>query len=316
MFWEIKNSAKGGTDIVVSGIGEFDLADTLECGQCFRYERVNREGYGVSYIVVAMDRILELSQRSRGEVVFHGISEKEFLEVAVPYFSLDTDFEAIRQSIISACPMEKLVEASEGAKGTFILRQDPWEALFSFIVSQNNNIPRIRKIIRSLSLAYGENIAEREGRVSCPLSLHNSTPCRENCKECGVCYSFPTAAAVAAEPEKMLPSKPGFRYRYLFDAAERVANGEIDLAAIRDSHDLAYSLESLKKIKGVGDKVASCVALFGLGNLDAFPIDVWMRRAIDTWFDGKLDPALLGEYAGVAQQYIFHYARNLTDESV
>ena len=316
MFWEIKKSAKGGSDILVTDIGEFDLSDTLLCGQCFRYERVSREGYAVSYIVVAMDRIFELSQSSRGEVVFHGISEKDFLEVAVPYFSLDTDFEAIRQKIITACPTEKLKEASEGAKGTFILRQDPWETLFSFIVSQNNNIPRIRKIIRSLSLAYGENLAEREGRESCPLSLHNATPCREKCKDCGICYSFPTAAAVAAEPEKMLPSKPGFRYRYLLDAAERVASGEIDLLSIREHHDLAFSLESLKRIKGVGDKVASCVALFGLGNLDAFPIDVWMRKAIDTWFDGKLDPAVLGEYAGVAQQYIFHYARNLTSESI
>ena len=302
--------------MLVRDIGEFDLSDTLECGQCFRYERVEREGYAASYIVVAMGRIFELSQNARGEVVFHGISEKDFLETAVPYFSLDTDFEGIRQKIISRSPIDKLIEASEGAKGTYILRQDPWEALFSFIVSQNNNIPRIRKIIRSLSLSYGENIAEREGRQRCPLSLHNSTPCRENCKDCGICYSFPTPEAVAAEPEKMLPAKTGFRYKYLLDAAERVASGEVDLAAIRERHDLEYSLESLKRIKGVGEKVASCVALFGLGNLDAFPIDVWMRRAIDSWFEGKLDRETLGEYAGVAQQYIFHYARNLTHENI
>ena len=112
----------------------------------------------------------------------------------------------------------------------------------------------------------------------------------------------------------MLPSKPGFRYKYLLCAAERVASGETDLSAIAEKGSYLYTVEELKKIKGVGDKVASCAALFGFGNLEAFPIDVWMKRAIDTYFDGHLDPAELGEYAGVAQQYIFHYIRNLEKE--
>ena len=134
------------------------------------------------------------------------------------------------------------------------------------------------------------------------------------CHSCGSCYSFPTAEAVVENPEKMLESKPGFRYKYLLSAAERVHSGETDIEDIRKAKSYAYTLEELKKIKGVGDKVASCAALFGFGNLEAFPIDVWMKRAIDTYFDGNLDPASLGKYAGVAQQYIFHYIRNLEKE--
>ena len=115
-------------------------------------------------------------------------------------------------------------------------------------------------------------------------------------------------------PERMLSSNPGFRYRYLLDAAKRVAGGETRLDEIENVHSYLHSLEELKKITGVGDKVASCVALFGLGNLDAFPIDVWMKRAIDNYFGGKLNPLVFGEYAGVAQQYIFHYARNIEEK--
>ena len=148
MFWEMRKSAAGGSEIAVQEIGEFDLFDTFECGQCFRYEKISKVGYAVSYMTVVGEKILELSQNRRGELVFHDISEEDFLNIAVPYFSLDTDFEAIRERIIELCPLDKLKEASEGARGTYILRQDPWEALFSFIVSQNNNIPRIRKIIR------------------------------------------------------------------------------------------------------------------------------------------------------------------------
>jgi N-glycosylase/DNA lyase len=134
------------------------------------------------------------------------------------------------------------------------------------------------------------------------------------CKECGCCYTFPKAEDVAKNPEKMLPSKPGFRYKYLLSAAERVVSGTTDLKAISEVHSYEHTVAELKKILGVGDKVASCAALFGFGNLEAFPIDVWMQRAIDTYFNGHLEPSSLGDYAGVAQQYIFHYIRNLEEK--
>jgi N-glycosylase/DNA lyase len=112
----------------------------------------------------------------------------------------------------------------------------------------------------------------------------------------------------------MLLANPGFRYEYLLDATGRVHLGEYDLAAIESAESIDEIILELKKILGVGDKVASCVALFGMGRLEAFPIDVWMKRAIDEYFGGKLDHTVFGDYAGIAQQYIFHYIRNLSEK--
>ena len=132
------------------------------------------------------------------------------------------------------------------------------------------------------------------------------------CLSCGACYSFPTAEAVCKNPEGLLSSHPGFRYKYLTDAASKVAAGEIDFGKIIKESSYDFTVSELMKVKGVGEKVASCTSLFAFSNLDAFPIDVWMKRAIDEYFDGNLDYKALGRYAGVAQQYIFHYIRQIT----
>lgn len=298
---------------VVCGLGEYSLPDTLECGQCFRYEpTVIEDGYR-EYITVVADSLITVGQRKLGELIFYGTDEEELENVIRPYFTLDTDYGKIKADIISRTDSQWLRKAAESAGGIAILKQDPWEALFSFIVSQNNNIPRIRKIIRQLSAAYGVNISLQKKLAKCPLGKIDGTPCEEKCRECGCCYTFPKASQVAAEPQKMLPSRPGFRYKYLLDAAEKVASGEINLDMIAAARSYTHTLECLKQIKGVGDKVASCAALFGFGNLEAFPVDVWMKRAIDVYFDGALDPLSLGRYAGVAQQYIFHYIRNIEE---
>ena len=239
------------------------------------------------------------------------MSEKTFLEVCVPYFSLNTDYEKIRADITERTDSEWLCKAAECARGIVILAQDPWETLLSFIISQNNNIPRIRKIIKRISAEYGVNISLQNGAKSCPAKKTDATPCEEICKACGCCYTFPTAHEVCCAPEKLLTANPGFRYKYMCDAAKKVDTGEVNLDKILNEHSYDYTVSELTKINGVGPKVAACCALFGFGNLEAFPIDVWMKRAIDTYFDGHLDPSTLGEYAGVAQQYIFHYIRNL-----
>ena len=311
MFSKKRENWQGRDALVVSGLCSYSLTDTMECGQAFRYELIAaREGW-VEYMTVVGEELITVGQRCAGELIFFDISDEVFERVVIPYFALDTDYEAIRRDITSRCNSEWLARAAESAKGVVILKQDEWEALFSFIVSQNNNIPRIRKIIRQLSAAYGVNICLQKCIKSCPLGRISATPCENLCKNCGSCYTFPKAEDVVRDPEKMLPAKPGFRYKYLLSAAEMVSSGETDLLAIAKKKSYSHTVEQLKKIKGVGDKVASCAALFGFGNLEAFPIDVWMKRAIDTYFDGQLDPAQLGEYAGVAQQYIFHYIRNL-----
>ena len=311
MFYKIRNEGEN-REITVTDLGDYSLRDTMECGQCFRYELItDKDGY-VEYLTVVGNNIIRVGQRAVGELVFYGISEDTFLNVCVRYFSLDTDYKMIREDVISRTDSEWLKKAADAARGIAILAQEPWEALFSFIISQNNNIPRIRKIIKRISAEYGVNISLQKSATKCPLGKIDGTPCEEKCRECGVCYTFPTADSVMKNPEKLLLANPGFRYKYLCDAAEKVTDGTVNLDMIMAARSYEYTTGELMKIKGVGEKVASCVALFAFSNLEAFPIDVWMKRAIDEYFDGTLDHTALGRYAGVAQQYIFHYIRNLS----
>ena len=316
----------GRCAIIASGLDGYSLSDTLECGQAFRFVKLSPTDDGsensvgklypgyVEYMTVVRDRLIFVGQRDRSELIFYGVSERDFDEVCVPYFALDLDYREIKQDILKNTDSDFLKKAAECASGIRILRQDPWETLFSFIISQNNNIPRIKGIIRNISAAYGENLAERRGLSKCPKEC---LECCKNgakldtgaCKSCGICYTFPTDRAVVSEPERLLDSHPGFRYKYLTDAAQKVSSGEIDFEKIKNASSYEATVEELMKIKGVGEKVASCTALFAFSNLDAFPVDVWMRRAIDEYFGGELDPKTLGRYAGVAQQYIFHYIR-------
>ena len=312
MFNKEKILTRSRASIKVGGLGDFSLTDTFECGQAFRYEKICQEDGYVEYMTVVKDNIITIGQYTPGELIFYTDDDELFEKIIVPYFTLDTDYRAIKEDIISRTKSDWLKRAAESAKGIAILKQDPWETLFSFIVSQNNNIPRIRKIIKKISLEYGENLAVKNRYTACPLKKYEGAPCEEKCRECGCCYSFPNAKSVYSEPEKLLSSNPGFRYRYLVCAATMVHLGEINLEAIDAFGSYEKTVEELKRITGVGDKVASCVALFGFANLEAFPIDVWMKRAIDEYFDGSLDHKALGKYAGIAQQYIFHYIRNLS----
>lgn len=313
MFTKKSEVYRGRPATIIGGLGYMSLQDTLECGQAFRYEPVVKEDNYVEYLTVAYGRLINVGQEKAGELIFFDEMTKEYEECVGRYFRFDTDFEEIRMDVLAKTDSQWLKNASENAKGIVILRQEPWEVLFSFIVSQNNNIPRIRKIIRSVCAEYGENLAITEGRKCCPINAEGCYPGCEKCKGCGICYSFPTPGQILENPERLLPSHPGFRYKYLMDAADKVYSGKVDLNEIYERGSYDYTLEKLKEILGVGDKVASCAALFGFGNLEAFPIDVWMKRAIDEYFDGNLDHKALGKYAGVAQQYIFHYIRNLQE---
>ena len=310
MFEKFESRFDEKNAIKVTGLGPYSLSDTMECGQCFRYEKIEREDDTDEYLTVVGGELIHVAQRERGELYFIGMTDEVFENVAVPYFSLGRDLDAVKKSVIGNTSSEWLKAAADFGAGIAILSQNPWEALLSFIISQNNNIPRIRKIVREISAEYGTNLSIKNDYNSCPLSLINGKPNEDACKKCGRCYTFPTAENILARPDGLLPSKPGFRYAYILDAAEKVVTGKVSLEEITEKSSYKYTLECLKTIKGVGDKVASCTALFGFGNLEAFPIDVWMKRAIDTYFDGHLDHTALGPYAGIAQQYIFHYIRN------
>ena len=163
-----------------------------------------------------------------------------------------------------------------------MLNQEPWETLCSFIISQNNNIKRIKGIISRLCENFGENK--------------------------GGFYTFPTAEKIAALTlEDLSVLRSGFRAKYILDAAKKVSSGEVELKKLKDA-PTDGARDELMKITGVGPKVADCVLLFGLEHADAFPKDVWIKRAMQVLFDGEL-PECAKPYAGITQQYIFLYAR-------
>ncbi len=258
---------------------DFDPDKIFACGQCFRW-RPDGDG---GYIGVAFGRALSL--RREGEEILLRCSAEEFDEVWRGYFDLDRDYGAIRGRLGLDGFMREAVSFGAGLR---ILRQDPWETLCSFILSQCSNIPRISAMVERLCRAFGE-----------PLSYEGRTY-----------HAFPDPERIASlREEDLAPVRCGYRAGYVLAAARAVSSGALDLdAAGRMEPEAALSL--LKTLPGVGDKVASCAALFGLGMLDAFPVDVWMRRAIREHYPGGLDPRRFSPWAGLAQQYIFYYARS------
>ena len=262
--------------MVIENVSDFELAQTLDCGQAFRW-RENGDG---SFTGAAFGRVVTLS-KDGDSLTIDGASESDFEAVWSDYFDLRRDYAEIRSALSELHPTMK--EAASFAPGIRILSQEPWEALCSFVISQNNNIPRIKLIIDRLCAEFGDDIG-------------------------GGWRSFPSAQTVAAlTPDDLAPLKAGFRNRYIIDAAQKVAGGDIDLEALREA-PIEDARSELMKITGVGVKVANCTLLYGLHRLDCFPLDVWMKRAMSVLFP-TLTPESFGQYGGIAQQYIFHYSR-------
>ena len=265
-------------EVEVEGVFDFDLARIFECGQCFRWDAdKNGEYTGVA-------RGLAARIRKSGDSVFISGTAAEFESVWRDYFDLERDYAEIRRALAVDEFMEKACEFGAGIR---ILRQDRWEALCSFIVSQCNNIPRIKKIIKVLCEEFGDKF-RFEGRDV---------------------YTFPAPERLALlQPENLAPIKCGYRAEYIIEAARMVADGTLNLDALSGLSPNEARAE-LKKIRGVGNKVADCAVLFGLHMLDAFPLDVWMKRAVAENYGKGFDPGIFSPYAGIAQQYIFHYTR-------
>lgn len=267
--------------LLLSETKNFDPFVSCECGQCFRFEKISDD----EYELFACNRRLNI-KKSDGDWFFADIDEAEFKRLFVPYFDMERDYGAI---ITSFSADSAITRAAGSGQGIRIFRQDPWETIVSFIISANNNIPRIKKIIDALCRLLGE---EHDG-----------------------VYSFPTPSAILeAGIEGLTPIKAGFRTKYIIDAAEKVASGEVSIERIRKSN-YYDALNELKKIKGIGDKVANCVLLFGFGFYEAFPIDVWVKRVIEKYYGSEFDVAHFGKYAGIAQQYLFYYERNILQGS-
>ena len=261
--------------ICFENITDLDLAQTLDCGQCFRWT----EQPDGTFAGVAFGKSVRV-QMNDSVFVIDGAEEAE-RSLWQRYFDLDCDYAAIRSSLSSLHPILK--EASEYASGIRILRQEPFEALCTFIISQNNNIPRIKGIVSRLCESFGEKLPDGN-------------------------YTFPSAERLSAlSAGDLAPLRAGFRARYIIDAAKKVSSGEVDLSFC-ETADYEQARAELMKIVGVGVKVADCTLLFGMHRVDAFPMDVWMKRAMEQLFPG-MSPGDFGDYAGVAQQYIFHFSR-------
>lgn len=260
----------------IKGLGGFSPKETFFCGQCFRW----REEADGSFFGVAMGRALRV--RMEGDtLLLEQVSRRDYETVWKRYFDLDRDYEQVKERLSALEPALK--EACRNAPGIRVLHQDAWEALCTFILSQNNNIPRITGIVQRLCEHFGKEILP------------------------GV-FDFPPAQSLASlTVEELAPLRCGFRAKYLLDAAQKVAGGALDLAQV-PTLPLNQARTALMQIHGVGPKVADCVLLYGMGRTDAFPMDVWMKRAMALLFPGKT-PDFFGADAGIAQQYLFHYCR-------
>lgn len=267
--------------IVLDGLDSFSIHKIFDCGQCFRFNELEDD----TVEGVALGKFVRFEQINDQKVLISGISLSEFDEKWSHYLALDEDYKLIDEDIICRLDGDVAIKkAIEYGNGIRLLRQDGWEALCSFIISQNNNIPRIKKIIENMSCEFGERIDDKH-------------------------YAFPTAEALCnAGVDKIFELKTGFRAKYIYDCAEKVATGKINLSKI-DEMTTDEALEYLMQIKGVGLKVASCALLFGFNKTDAFPVDVWVKRVLAKYYPNGLDIQNLGKNAGMIQQYLFYYER-------
>ncbi len=259
-----------------------NLAAIADSGQCFRWRR-----QGDGYVIPALGRALRVRETPDGALELF-CTEEEFERLWRRYFDLDTDYEAMTNLL----PKEDdyLRTAAEYGQGIRILRQDPWETLISFLISQRKNIPAIRQAVEKLCQTAGRVIGGDED---------------------GPIYAFPSPDEVLRLGEEGLRACGlGYRAPYVLRAAE-IFSGE-DLNGFCSLDDEAL-LQALCALSGVGPKIAQCVMLFGFHRLNAFPVDVWIQRVADRCYPGGLQPERFAPFAGVMQQYMYAYERYLAN---
>jgi N-glycosylase/DNA lyase len=275
----------GGVRISGACISHFDMTHIFECGQCFRFERI--EG---GYEGVALGGVIRV--KKKGEDIFlYPCTLLDFEEKWRGYFDLDRDYACL----FSMAERDGVLqEGLRCAAGLRILNQPPFETLISFILSANNNLARIRGIVRRMCARFGEPFCF-EGRAY---------------------YDFPTPAALAGAKESdLLKAGAGYRAPYVKKTAQAVADG-FDMEALRTA-DYEDAKRALMTLPGVGPKVADCVLLFSLGHSRAFPADVWIKRVLmqEYGFTGNdkqiqaFATEKYGEHAGIAQQYLFFWIK-------
>lgn len=267
-------------DIILENIECFNAELSLFCGQAFRWVK-NEDGSFSGTVRGKKTRIFQ----TETQVIFKNTSKEDFENIWLDYFDFETDYKVICNNFNED---EYLKKAKDEYYGIRILHQEPWEALCSFIISQNNNIPRISGIIKRLCESFGEYLGEDS-------------------------YSFPSFERMKnLTVEDLTPLRAGFRAKYIIDAVNKLNSEEISLEKIYEM-PIEEARNELMKIKGVGAKVAECTLLYGFKRKEAFPVDVWVRRIMEELYPQGL-PECTKNIEGIAQQYLFHWRRNLKED--
>lgn len=285
---DFKQATEKDNKVILTEVRNFELPHIFDCGQCFRW---NKQENG-NYIGVAFERVIEVEKQG-DTVIIYNSNLKDFNDIWIKYFDLERDYSAIKSEFEKDELLKKAVEFGDGIR---LLQQDPFEMLISFIISANNRIPMIKRAIENISKTYGKKL-EYKGNTY---------------------YAFPTLREFReATLEEVEGLGVGFRAKYIVKALEDLSNGTYDLNAIRLSDDDACH-EGLKNFSGVGPKVADCIMLFSMGKYSAFPVDVWVKRAMQYFYVApdvslpkirKFARDKFGNLSGFAQQYLFYYAR-------
>ena len=272
----------------------FNAKHIFECGQCFRW---NEQEDG-SYTGVFRNNVLNVKENAEN-IVITGVCEEEIEKVCREYFDLDTDYEEIKNTLSEID--ENVKQSIKYGEGIRILKQDLWETIISFIISANNNIPRIKKIIERLSENYGNEIVWNGQKY----------------------YTFPTPEQLSeASVQDLRALGLGFRDKRVYETTRMILNGEANLQDLENITDSNILREELNKLPGIGDKVADCIMLFSMKRFDVFPIDVWVRRVMNELYIKNEDETKVnkkeirslaekkyGNLAGIAQQYLFYWKR-------
>ena len=288
--------------VIIEEVKNFKLKHIFECGQIFRFEEIAEGGF----IIIALGKVLELKEEGNNILIYNS-TEEEVRNIWIKYLDLDRDYSKIKAELSEDSLLRESIEFGYGVR---VLNQDPFEMLISFIISARNNIPSIRKTVNKISTKWGKEV-EYKGKTY---------------------YTFPNILEIKdATLEEIQETGASFRSKYIVDTIQNVYNSiHRKSEASEEDSSLKYNLDYIKSLnddechsalqefKGVGAKVADCIMLFSMEKTSAFPVDVWVKRAM-IHFYGAEDSSLnkirifarnkFRELAGFAQQYLFYYAR-------
>lgn len=288
MFYKGIEVEKIKNGIRLLDLKDFNIKHILECGQAFRWEKINDD----KYKIVAFNRVLNIESK-KNILTIKNTTYEDFKNIWYDYFDLSRDYEHIKSKVNIDENIDKAITFGDGIR---IIKQDFWEVLISFIISSNNRIPMIMTVIDNLSKRFGKKIIF------------------ENIEH----YTFPTYFDLkCAEISDIEKCKAGYRSKYIKNTAVKIGDNIIDMEKLVDI-DETEAIKEIRKLDGVGPKVADCVLLFSGKRYDVFPVDIWIKRVMEILYIKKETSLVyvrdfakeyFGKYAGFAQQYLFYYAR-------